>query len=73
MMLADRTDEHRSMFEEGKEAEFFDSEDELLEKLSYYAKNEAHRERIARAGYNRCLASGYSYRSRVSEITSQLA
>ncbi len=68
MLLADRTDEHRDLFEEGVEAEFFDSEAELIEKLEFYLAHETERARIAQRGFERCFRSGYSYRSRVTEI-----
>ncbi len=67
-MLAERTDEHLELFEEGKEAEFFGTDAELLAKVRYYLTQEKARKRIARAGRERCLKSGYSYRERLSEI-----
>jgi spore maturation protein CgeB len=67
MLLADRTDEHRAFFEEGKEADFFGSEDELADKLDFYSKNEATRSRIALAGYERCQNSRYAYIHRMRE------
>ena len=57
LLLADRTEEHQSFFEEGREAEFFGSEAELVDKARFYAANESARRRIAAAGRARCEAS----------------
>lgn len=65
-MLAERTGEHRAMFEEGVEAEFFASQAELLEKCRRYLADDAARLAIARRGYERCC-SGYSNAARLSE------
>ncbi|MCG8403893.1 MAG: glycosyltransferase [Phycisphaerales bacterium] len=59
-MLADRTEDHLASFEEDKEAVFFSSTEEMVDKAKYYLKNDEARERIAQAGYRRCLESGYS-------------
>jgi spore maturation protein CgeB len=71
-MLAERTDEHLALFEEGKEAEFFETDAELLEKVRYYLAHAAEGQQIARAGRERCLKSGYSYKERLSEILCRL-
>lgn len=72
MMLADRTDEHREFFEEGKDCEFFSCEEELIDKVRYYLDNDSEREAIARNGYKRCLDSGYSYEQRLLTVLHQL-
>ena len=61
LLLADRTEEHQQFFEEGKEAEFFGSCEELVEKVKFYGGNESARKRVADRGYQRCKDGGYAY------------
>jgi spore maturation protein CgeB len=67
-MLAERTDEHLQLFEEGKEAEFFSNEGELVEKARFYLDHPDARESIARRGYDRCVRDGYSYPERLQKV-----
>jgi len=67
-LLAERTEDHLSCYREGKEAEFFSSTDELVEKTRYYLAHEEERESIAAAGHRRCLTSGYRYQDRVQKM-----
>jgi hypothetical protein len=67
-MLAERTEDHLALFQEGREAEFFGSDDEMLEKVRFYLAHPAERQRIAAAGRERCLKSGYSYQARLTEM-----
>lgn len=66
-MLAERTEDHLAMFEEGTQAEFFASPEELLAKCRRYLRDEPRRAAIAACGYQRCLSSGYSNAARLSE------
>jgi spore maturation protein CgeB len=66
LLLADRTEEHQEFFKEGKEAEFFASPEELLDKVKFYCSNESARKRVAEGGYKRCIEGGYAYVHRLS-------
>jgi spore maturation protein CgeB len=70
-MLGERTREHQRLFKEGVEAEFFDSLQELLEKIQYYLAREDERQKITVAGRQRCLEAGYSNRERLKGILEQ--
>lgn len=67
-MMAERTDEHLALFKEDKEAAYFSSNEELLEKCLYYLGNEEKRSKIALAGRERTLMSGYSNEDMIKSI-----
>jgi len=66
-LLAERTPVMQTLYDEGKEAEYFSSPTELVDKCQYYMRNEDLRQRIAEAGHHRCMVSGYDMLSRMRQ------
>lgn len=73
MLLAERTARHLALFEEGVEAEFFDTDGEMVDKLRFYLAREAARRRVAAAGHARCRRDGYDMASRLRALMASLA
>lgn len=71
-MLAERTERHLEFFAEGREAEFFTSNDELLNKVLHYLSHDKEREKIAVAGRARCLKSSYSMSCQMEKMLSEV-
>jgi len=71
-MLAEWTKRHLDFFEDGKEAVFFKNNEELLRSVKMYLSNDDARKKIAAAGRERCLKSGYSMKVQLSEMLSSL-
>jgi spore maturation protein CgeB len=72
LLLADRTAEHQSFFDESREAEFFASSEELVDKVAFYTSHEAARQRIADAGLKRCRDGQYAYVHRLRAALMQV-
>jgi len=66
-LMAERTPEMREIFREGEEAEYFSSLEEFLEKVTFYLRNHAVRERVARKGLERVRESGHDIHSRMRQ------
>jgi glycosyltransferase involved in cell wall biosynthesis len=67
-MLHERSDEVLEFFEEGKEIECYNSIKEFKDKIDFYLNNDNLRIKVAKAGYERCMRSGYLYGDRVKQI-----
>jgi len=72
-MMAEYSDEHAALFVEDKEAVYFRSREELVEKIRYYLDHDEERRRIAAAGRQRCLEGDYSHQGRMEVMLSVLA
>lgn len=68
LLISNRTGEQSSFFEEDKEAVYFETTEELKDKLSYLQKNISVTNKIKEAAFSRALSSGYSYTDRSREM-----
>lgn len=68
LLLAQYSDDLATLFEQGKEADFFRSEEELVEKLRYYLGHPEKRREVAAAGRRRVLADGHDVYSRIEKV-----
>lgn len=73
LFLAERTAGHQELFKEGVEADYFEDDAELTDKVRYYLANDAVRERVARAGQARALHGGYDMHSRLRQVMTKVA
>ncbi|MBI5401679.1 glycosyltransferase [Candidatus Wolfebacteria bacterium] len=67
-MLGERTKRHLDFFKEGVEAEFFDTNEELLDKVKKYLGDDEYCLRITEAGRERCVKNGYSMKIQLDKI-----
>jgi spore maturation protein CgeB len=63
--LAERSLEHERLFQDGKEAVFYDNKEDLIKKIKYYLINKEKRDRIAYAGYKKCQTGDYTHENRM--------
>src|SRR5262249_17469298 len=68
LLLAERTEEHLDLFEEGVEAEFFDGDAEMQEKIRWYLSHEDERKLVADRGMRRVSEGGYSHTDRLRPV-----
>ncbi len=66
-LLSERTPAMQEFYREGREAEFFESPEEFVDKARFYVSNEGARKKIAAAGYERVIASGNDIYSRLRQ------
>lgn len=71
-MLTERTEEQRAFFEEGKEALYFETPEEMVATIREYTARPADLARIRAAGLARCQRDRYSYAGRLSALLARL-
>jgi spore maturation protein CgeB len=67
-MLTDRTDEQCSLLAEDKEAVYFSSTEEMVDKIRYYLGHDSQRRQIAQAGYRSITSEKHTYADRLKTI-----
>jgi spore maturation protein CgeB len=72
VMLTERTDEQRAFFEEGNEALYFDSAEEMVAKIRDYTARPDELARIRAAALERCRRSRYSYAERMQDLLARI-
>jgi spore maturation protein CgeB len=70
-MLHERTAEAQSYFAEGQDCAMFGDADELVGMIRHYLSNPPERQRVADAGRQRAVASGYSVDDRAAGVTAK--
>ena len=72
-MLHERTDEFGDYFREGIECACFHTPDEMVAQIAHFLGHTKQRQDIAKAGYRRCLESGYAVDDRAGAVLNKLA
>ncbi|WP_231427107.1 glycosyltransferase [Pedobacter sp. Leaf250] len=72
LLISERTEEQLGFFEEDKEAIYFDSIEELKDKLQFYKVHEGLVSKIKANGNYRSIKSGYGYQNRTKLMISYI-
>ena len=68
VLCTERSREHLKMYEENKEAVFWSTPEECAAKCQWLLRDEPAREKIARAGKERCKRNGFLNERLISEV-----
>jgi spore maturation protein CgeB len=68
LLLSEYTDDLASLYRAGVEADFFNSKEEMMQKLRLYVEDDARRLSVAQAGYDRVIADGHDVVSRMKQV-----
>ncbi|HUA32237.1 MAG TPA: glycosyltransferase [Candidatus Binataceae bacterium] len=70
-MLAERTATHEQLFEENREAVFFDTADDMVARIREWLGRDEQRRQIAAAGHDKVVQGHHSYADRLDQILAQ--
>lgn len=73
MMISEYSDDLASLYKEGEEADYFRTQDELIEKVKLYLGNEKLRQSLAANGHLRVVVDGHNVVSRMSLVLAWVA
>jgi spore maturation protein CgeB len=73
LFCAERTTDHRDLYEEGEEAVFWDDADECAEVCFDMLNNDEKRRQIAKQGRKRCIENGYLNENVMREIVDRVS
>jgi spore maturation protein CgeB len=68
LMLSEFSEDLAGLYLEGKEADYFRSKSEMIEKIKKYLNNSVARERVAAAGLQRVTHDGHDVLSRMRQV-----
>ena len=68
LLLSEFTPDLAGMFEENKEAVYFRSKEELLQKIDHFLNHDDERKAIAKAGYQKVYSAGHDIISRMKYV-----
>lgn len=72
LMLSEYSNDLSTIYEEGREAEFFKDKEEMLQKISFYIDNPDARTKTAFAGWEKLRAAGHDIDSRINRVFSEI-
>lgn len=68
LLLSEYSDDMASLYQAGKEADFFGSKEEMIDKIKLYLEDARLRCRVADGGYQRVVNDGHDIGSRMAKV-----
>lgn len=68
LLLSEYSDDMATIYQAGKEADYFSSKDKLIEKVKLYVENDSLRRQVAEGGNQRVVKDGHDIVSRMSKV-----